>query len=649
MSSDSVVRRRRYTPRVPDLTLPDGRYFSLANDVRARFGGQTRAHLMRNRFFTTYAGVETTILTFDIPAVYPRERERLIARGELVPGMQLLNIFEHYRDNVVEGTPLADSLPDLPDLVGVDVPHPDGSIYYTAYQEPEIDEDVIRDYRRADGTVFLRAPAPKRKATSPYLLTDAQGRPVHSWPGKRGWGHHWLLELLGDAPRAFMISDSRIALLNLLPFPDERFHALHLMHNVHLAGERRWNSPFAPTYVPLFDQIDSLDALVCLTDRQRGDVAQRLGARNTLFTVSNPVTLPPVPDPRPARDPNLFTIVSRFEPQKRLDHAIRVFALVVAERPQARLDLYGKGALGDSLTDLIAELGLGEHVRMRGWDPDARDSLWTSSGFLVTSAFEGYPLATLESLARGCPVVSYDIKYGPRDQITDGVDGFIVDAEDQQTMARRIVAMIDDPALVARLSDAALVKAGQHDYRVFVEAWNKVLTATVEQKPDRVRLSQVTCTVERLGYRPLSLPSQAAKRVGRYLPVRLGAGSLDRSRVIVLDAELAVRGRWPKGALSGAKVTLDAVSATTETVTRLPLKVVRQKDRFRLSSRFGLHRVFTDRGPEDRNLTLRLRLVLGNACWETVLARPEEAAPTYEVSYAPSGELQLHRGLAEQA
>ena len=44
----------------------------------------------------------------------------------------------------------------------------------------------------------------------------------------------------------------------------------------------------------------------------------------------------------------------------------------------------------------------------------------------MTSSFEGYPLSTLESMSRGCPVVSYDIKYGPREQITDGVDGFLV-------------------------------------------------------------------------------------------------------------------------------------------------------------------------------------------------------------------------------
>lgn len=631
---------------MPELTLPDGVYFSLANMVRARYGGQTRAHLMRNRFFTRHAGVDTTTLSFDIQPVYAVERQRLVDRGELVPGMRLLNLYEYYRDtDVVDGTPLADALPELTGMVTVDAPHPDGTVYYTAYREPETEEDLVRDYRRADGSVFVRTPAPGRKRpATPWVLTDGSGRPVHRWSAKHGWGHHWLQHLLGDAPRAFVISDSRDALLPLMPFTDERFHVLHLIHNVHLAGERRWNSALARGYGPLFDHLDDLDGLVTLSRRQREDVAQRFGARDNLFTVSNPVAIPVAPDPRPEREPTRFTIVSRFEPQKRLDHAIRAFALVVADRPQARLRIYGQGALGDSLAALVAKLGIGDQAELCGWDPDARDTLWTSAGFLVTSAFEGYPLATLESLARGCPVISYDIKYGPREQITDGVDGYLVTEGDRRAMADRVVAMIDDPDRLRRLSAAALSKAEQHDYRVFLRDWAEVLTAVAAKKSGRVSLHSVTCTVQRLGYRPVKLPARAAKRVGRFLPVRPGAASLDRSRVMVLDAALDVDGRWPKGALKGARVTLDAVSATTETVTSLPLKVVRTKGTFRLSSRFGLQRVFADRTPADRDLTLRLRLVLGNASWETVLTRPEGDLPRYEIGYAPTGELRLHRG-----
>ena len=264
-----------------------------------------------------------------------------------------------------------------------------------------------------------------------------------------------------------MISDGRFSAEKVLPFADERFHLVHLMHNVHLHGQREWNAPLSPAYVFLLSLISDLDGLVSLTSRQRADIAERFGPTNNLFAVANPVVLPTRPEPLPERERARFTMVTRFDLQKRLDHAIHVFQLVVSERPQAQLLIYGDGDTASSVRSLIDELELQDNVLMCGWDPDARDTLWTSTGFLLTSAHEGYPLATLESMSRGCPVISYDIKYGPREQISSGVDGFLVPDADQRAMADRIVAMIDDADLVRSLSSAALESVQQHDYRAF--------------------------------------------------------------------------------------------------------------------------------------------------------------------------------------
>ena len=128
-----------------------------------------------------------------------------------------------------------------------------------------------------------------------------------------------------------------------------------------------------------------------------------------------------------------------------------------------------------------------------------RENLLTATGFLMTSGFEGYPLASLESMSHGCPVISYDIKYGPREQISDGVDGFLTEPGDLQTFADRLVQMIRDPQLVAQMSKAALVKAEQHDHRAFLRDWRSVIEAVVEQKASRVRFEGVDLDVRRLG------------------------------------------------------------------------------------------------------------------------------------------------------
>jgi poly(glycerol-phosphate) alpha-glucosyltransferase len=91
-------------------------------------------------------------------------------------------------------------------------------------------------------------------------------------------------------------------------------------------------------------------------------------------------------------------------------------------------------------------------------------------------------------MSRGCPVVSYDIRYGPREQITDGVDGFLVAPGDVDTLAARVIDLLGSPETARRMGDAAMVSARRFGPEEFVRRWAAVLQATVDQKPDRTRI-----------------------------------------------------------------------------------------------------------------------------------------------------------------
>ena len=123
--------------------------------------------------------------------------------------------------------------------------------------------------------MFLRTPGPNpsRHPVTPYFLVDGDGRVVQEWSGKGSWYRLWLQTLAGAAHRVFLISDSRFSLAYITPMGDDRFHVMHLMHNTHTLGERRWDSPLSTQYGPLLESIRHLDGLVTLdrpTARGRG-------------------------------------------------------------------------------------------------------------------------------------------------------------------------------------------------------------------------------------------------------------------------------------------------------------------------------------------------------------------------------------------
>ena len=597
--------------------MPEGQYFSLSGLIVAGAGGQTRALLMRNRLLAQRSGIEPILLTFDPTPHYPHVRDALREQGQLVDPMRLLNIFEWYRDSDIDHLePTGDPLPQLAGFDVEDTGHPDGTVYTTRHVHPRTRAEVAVDYRRPDGSVYLRLPAGKAQVTN-VILVNSKGMPVRGWPNQKGWRQNWIVGLAPPERRAFIISDSRFSLAYILPMPDDRFHVMHLMHNIH--AKDKWNSAIHATYEPLLKSIHHLDGLVTLTSRQRDDVE---------------------------REPKRFAIVSRLERQKRLEDAIRAFALVVKEEPEARLDIYGDGNLRVSLETEITASGVQDSVHLRGHDARARDSLWTATGFLLSSRFEGYPLATLESMSHGCPVIAYDIRYGPREQITDGVNGFLVKPGDIHGMADRILELIRNPGLATRMSQAALDTAKKHDHVAFLGDWRDVVNTVIEKKEHRTTLESVKLKVTRLGYiRRFRLPSRLA-RMG--LPARLARDGSSSAAFrtpprIAFAGRLEVKGHSKRATLEDAVITLDAVCDASGSVVPLPVQARRSGEMFQVSAIFDLAEAFNMIENKAHALRLRLRLVWNNSSWETSLRRPQGWAPRYEVSFADDGELTLLR------
>ncbi len=606
---------------------------------------------MRNRLFAQRAGIEPTLLTFDSTPTYPHTREVLRGQGQLVDPMRLLNIFEWYRDNNLdELPPIGEPLPEIAGFDTVDEAHPDGSVYVTTYVHTRGRNHVIYDYRRPDGSVFVRCPAQSSPGTRPVtdtFLVNSSGQPVGRWPTVAGWRQNWVLSLSEPDRSVFIISDSREMVVDLLPMPDERFHVMHLMHNIHLLAPRRWDSPISTTYVRLLQSMGRLDGLVTLTRAQLQDVAARFGPTSNLYEVPNPVDIPSPPDPMPAREQQRFAIVSRFEGQKRLEDAVRAFALVLKQEPDATLDIYGDGSLRVALEREIADQGVADSVFLRGHDPLAREALWTATGFLMTSRFEGYPLATLESLSHGCPVISYDIKYGPSQQITHGVDGYLVSPGDIQGMADRIVELIRDREQVTRMSGAALEKAAKHGHQSFLKDWQAVLDGVIANKPRRTTLDSVTLKVTRLGYLyPMRLPAAFARLplLGRLARAQPSSGAWRAPPKLEFEGRLKVEGHSPRSSLDSAVLTLDAIGDGAGAVVALPMRVRRSDTTFHLTATVDLAEVFQGMGDSGRSARLRLRLVWENSSWEKALSRPRRLEPNYEVSFSGRGELRLNRG-----
>ncbi|MFN2390154.1 MAG: glycosyltransferase [Actinomycetota bacterium] len=174
----------------------------------------------------------------------------------------------------------------------------------------------------------------------------------------------------------------------------------------------------------------------------------------------------------PAGGPVVVT-VANFKAHKAHDVLIAAFGEVAAAVPEAKLLLVGQGPEEPRIRDLVARSGLTSKVRFAGFRPDAPAIVAGSDLFVLPSSMEGLPIALLEAMWLGKPVVATSVG-GVPEVVTDGIDGCLVEPGDAGALATAIVRVLRDPRLATSLGERAHATAARWDIRHAVRRMEQV-------------------------------------------------------------------------------------------------------------------------------------------------------------------------------
>jgi glycosyltransferase involved in cell wall biosynthesis len=150
--------------------------------------------------------------------------------------------------------------------------------------------------------------------------------------------------------------------------------------------------------------------LLLTVSRAAGDTLRVSAPRTRIAITGNGVDLPSLPRSHGHRIYDAL-YVGRLDEGKGIPDLIDLWSRMMARRRSVRLCVAGGGFLLEGARALSAERGLGDLVDFRGFVGDADlERLYRSARIFVTlSTTEGWGLAIGEALARGLPVVAYDI------------------------------------------------------------------------------------------------------------------------------------------------------------------------------------------------------------------------------------------------
>lgn len=216
------------------------------------------------------------------------------------------------------------------------------------------------------------------------------------------------------------------------------------------------------------------DALVTLTKADLRDYRNTLPKKpKRLARIPNAV--PPMTGGLADLDAKVVVAVGRMTRIKGFHRLIAAWQTVAESHPDWTLRIYGAGPQEENLAQQVAELGLQGKVELPGPTSDVGAALEQASIFVLSSRHEGFPMTILEAMAKGMAIVSFNSPHGPKEMITDEVDGLLVKPRTNANLAAAIIRVIEDGELRRRLAANALDTARTYDVDAVGAQWDALL------------------------------------------------------------------------------------------------------------------------------------------------------------------------------
>ena len=126
---------------------------------------------------------------------------------------------------------------------------------------------------------------------------------------------------------------------------------------------------------------------------------------------------------------------------------------------------------------IVDKYGMNDNTHLMGATKDIAEEFSKSSIFVLSSRFEGFGLVLAEAMSCGLPCVSFDCPYGPRDILTDGEDGFLVENSNVEALAKAIEQLIADENLRKSMGEKAIINVARYDSSNIMNRWEKLFSS----------------------------------------------------------------------------------------------------------------------------------------------------------------------------
>ena len=227
----------------------------------------------------------------------------------------------------------------------------------------------------------------------------------------------------------------------------------------------------------LISKINQLDRFVVLSHEDKEEWKEI--DQSKIEVIYNPVSF--YPTHIGTGSSKKIIAVGRYTYQKGFDLLIEAWQIVHKMHPDWELHIYGEGNRA-SFQKQVQALNLQNTCFLHPVSSQIEDKYLESSIFAFSSRYEGFGMVLVEAMACGVPPVSFACPCGPKDIITDGQDGLLVENGNIGMLAEKICYLIENEDIRKQLGDNARESVKRFDIEKIMSEWKDLFEELIKNK-----------------------------------------------------------------------------------------------------------------------------------------------------------------------
>jgi amylovoran biosynthesis glycosyltransferase AmsD len=214
------------------------------------------------------------------------------------------------------------------------------------------------------------------------------------------------------------------------------------------------------------------DELVLLTQHDRHILDGKVKANVSVISNASAFSVQEIDSLKQKK--KIILAVGRFTYQKAFDRLLHIWA-AIDDKKGWELRIIGDGEDRSKLQKIVDDHALADTVSLLPAAKNIDIEYANASILAMTSHYEGLPLVLIESKSFGLPAVAFDCKTGPREIISEGVDGFLVLDGDMDAYKDKLVYLMNSDDERRNMQLAALSAAERYSPEIIVEQWMRLI------------------------------------------------------------------------------------------------------------------------------------------------------------------------------